>query len=97
MLSSWFEVLQKVMNMWETNADLSRGSKYNSKPSSSTSVQSSNTANLDADDYYVFIYDEEDKASNQGVIKQGNRGYKRASQRVLGFWCFSPGVGFRKV
>jgi len=38
----------------------------------------------DADDFYVFIYDEEDK-----------KFYPPKIQRVLGFWCMNAGIGFR--
>ena len=53
----------------------------------------------DADDFYVFIYDEEDRAP-QTQLKKGKRsmGYEKSRfERVLGFWCFSPGVGFKQI
>ena len=54
---------------------------------------------MDAEDFYVFLYDEEDKSgTNQAIIKQGNRGFRKGpSQRIIGFWCFSAGVGFKKI
>lgn len=38
-----------------------------------------------ADDFYVFLYDEEESKSK----------HKKSTQRVFGFWCFNAGVGFK--
>ena len=56
----------------------------------------------DADDFYVFLYDEEDKENNQAQLRKTSRGgmrYNKAAntQRVLGFWCFNAGVGFKQI
>ena len=46
-----------------------------SHQSSANSAQKDDES-LNADDFYVFLYDEEDK-DNQAVLKNGNRGYKK--------------------
>ena len=60
----------------------------------------------EVDDFYLYLYDEEDTTSNQGQIqfggKKGNRrggnmGYGVSQTRVLGFWCFNAGIGFREI
>ena len=49
------------------------------------------------------MYDEAVDKGNQGQLQMGRgaaRGYKKGKtkmRRVLGFWCFSPGVGFKKI
>lgn len=55
----------------------------------------------DVEDFYVYIYDEED-TSNQGVFnyKKGNKNFgygRQITTRVLGFWCFNAGIGFREI
>ena len=50
----------------------------------------SKTSN-EADDFYVFMYDEEKKQQGRYKAK------KNDSDRVLGFWCFNAGIGFRKI
>lgn len=44
----------------------------------------------EADDFYVFMYDEDEKTQ---------KSYKprKDYQRVLGFWCFNAGLGFKKL
>lgn len=53
-----------------------------------------------ADDFYVFIYDEEEKGPQQAKIKN-QRGRARLSRsgftRVIGFWCFNAGIGFNSI
>lgn len=54
----------------------------------------------DADDFYVFLFDEEDTSTfKQATLKQkkSGKGFKLESKRVFGFWCFNAGVGFRKI
>lgn len=75
-----------------------------SKKGTSASESSAQNSN-DADDFYVFLYDQEDKTftSNQTQLKRGSggrgRGYQKAAvyERVLGFWCFNAGVGFKDI
>ncbi len=47
------------------------------------------------DDFYVYIYDEEESPGAQMVF----RGKKKpqGTTRVLGFWCFNAGIGFREI
>ena len=49
----------------------------------------------DIDDYFVFIYDEEEKSQQQKFKRSGGIG--AGSTRILGFWCFNPGIGFREI
>jgi len=49
------------------------------------------TENSQADDFYVFITDEEEKRRSN--FKKGKQHI--SVQRVLGFWCFNAGVGFK--
>ena len=44
----------------------------------------------EADDFYVFIYDEDEKTQKR------YRSFKD-NQRVLGFWCFNAGLGFKRL
>lgn len=52
----------------------------------------------DADDFYVFMYDEEEKFRQQKFKPKGKK-VSMADEpvRVLGFWCFNAGVGFKKL
>ena len=49
------------------------------------------------------MYEEADDKGNQAQLQMGRggaRGYKKGKtkmRRVIGFWCFSPGVGFKKI
>ena len=49
----------------------------------------------------MFIYDEEDVSSIAGQMqfKKGSRGGMKSfmTQRVLGFWCFNAGIGFKQI
>jgi len=111
-LENWFEVLKKVMRMWTSNSDLvqtikagatkAKGPKSNSSAHSGASAAANgNIASSDADDFYVFLYDEEDKTNTQTTINKSGRGrgFNRSvqTQRVLGFWCFNAGVGFKQI
>jgi hypothetical protein len=56
----------------------------------------------DADSFYVFIYDEEEKnqQTNFKRKKSGKgRGFETSvsSTRVLGFWCLNAGVGLKSI
>lgn len=50
----------------------------------------------DIDDYFVFIYDEEEKGMHQAKMKRSG-GFGAATTRIIGFWCFNPGIGFREI
>ena len=77
------------MRMWEST--------------SSAKTVTSNGVTLkqksDADDFYVFMYDEEDKQSFKQTTfkKKGGKKFELETKRVFGFWCFNAGVGFRKI
>ena len=73
-IEQWFDVVKKVMAMWESD-DHSGATK-------------TPTDSNEADDYYVFMYDEDKKSKYKT---------KFDSDRVLGFWCFNAGIGFRKI
>ncbi len=47
----WYDVLKKVMKMWETS----------SSAKTTTAAGFTIKQKSDADDFYVFMYDEEDK------------------------------------
>ena len=52
----------------------------------------------DADDFYVFLYDEEDKSMLSFKKSRYSKAYEsNRFQRVLGFWCFNAGIGFRHI
>ena len=108
MLENWYEVLKKVMRMWSSGTILTDQMKATKTAHGSqkdvAGGQSSegNKGHEDADDFYVFLYDEEDRTQTQTTIKKGSgrgRGYDRhaPTQRVLGFWCFNAGVGFKQI
>ena len=83
------------MRLWE-NSDLVKSSK--AKPLKSNFFATERQSS-DADDFYVFIYDEEDR-NPQTQLKKGKKTiqYSKSNfERVLGFWCFSPGVGFKQI
>ena len=95
------------MRLWLEGGALVRKQQ---KAASKTSVASHGSSNTetgnpytDADEFYVFMYDEADDKGNQAQLQMGRggaRGYKKGKtkmRRVLGFWCFSPGVGFKKI
>lgn len=56
-LENWYSVLKKVMRMWENSA-LVKDAKSKTTKSSFFAAKELHT---DADDFYVFIYDEEDR------------------------------------
>lgn len=81
-LEGWAATVQKVMDLWSSGDARKEVS--------------------DADDFYVFLYDEEDKDKyRQQKFKP--KGKKASTSmvddnlRVLGFWCFNAGVGFKKL
>ena len=85
-LEAWYDCVKKVMRLWKKVED---GSK------------SKDIINNDIDDFYLYLYDEEDTTNNQttfnnkkkrsGIIVRDN------TTRVLGFWCFNAGIGFREI
>lgn len=104
-LENWYEVLKKVMRMWSSGSDILKQANLKSKKAAGqgpTSQSSALTGN-DADDFYVFLYDQEDKTfTNQTQLKRGSgrgRGFQKnvIYERVLGFWCFNAGVGFKDI
>jgi regulator of telomere elongation helicase 1 len=48
-----------------------------------------------ADDFYIFITDEEEKFQNRK--SQNRKGKHKGMQCVFGFWCFNAGVGFKSL
>jgi len=78
-LENWYEVLKKVMRMWTSDSAvaqeaIARGSKHQVQqpkskkgPLSANSLQSGQSSaeagQNDANDFYVFLYDEEDKSN----------------------------------
>ena len=111
-LEGWFEVLKRVMRLWkgEKSALATASKQTKREPGQPVSLLSSSGApssvgqgatNSDADDFYVYLHDEEDKsqthfkkASGRG---RGNLSMGSGSERVLGFWCFNAGVGFKSI
>ena len=52
----------------------------------------------EADDFYVFFYDDQDDKGGKGPqTSKKHHHLSSDSQRVLGFWCFNAGVGFKKI
>lgn len=51
-------------------------------------------------DFYVYIYDEDDQSNqlhfNNKKFRKGGVQYSN-QQRVLGFWCFNAGIGFKEI
>jgi len=47
-LEGWFEILSKIMKMWQTSSETLNQTNLSQKPESQ------------ADDFYVFIYDDLD-------------------------------------
>ena len=65
-LENWYEVLKKVMRMWTSRNDTLKQIKNSSiaKTETDPSVKSflaNKDEMTDADDFYVFLYDQEDK------------------------------------
>ena len=80
-LSDWIDAFKRVMYLWHSKSDLANG------PSKD-----------DVEDFYVFIYDEEEKDRTQIIRKATYNGQNIGPmQRILGFWCFNAGVGFKKI
>lgn len=84
-LEGWFDCIKKVMRLKKKVEDDRNGAG----------------ALNDIDDFYVYLYDEEDLTNNQTTF---NKGKKRSNiivrdntTRVLGFWCFNAGVGFKEI
>lgn len=75
------------MRMWHSKSDLTTSIKPTpnvpkSEVKSNTSVNSASSlleseGYNDADDFYVFLYDEEDRSNTQTVLRKGHnsRGY----------------------
>lgn len=59
--------------------------------------------NDDADDFYVYMFDEEDSSNNQLTFnnqkrkKNSNIFVQKNWSRTLAFWCFNAGIGFREI
>eukprot|EP00347_Sterkiella_histriomuscorum_P004083 403361814 len=89
-LETLFEILKKIMNLHQ-NGPLSEKNEE---------LKQQQYNENDADDYYVYLYDEEDDANKQ---MQFNKKYKpkqfmqRTSKRILAFWCFNAGICFREL
>lgn len=58
-LENWFDVLKKVMHMWESGG--SGLFKQSKAKMTKASFFSKDGPSSDADDFYVFIYDEEER------------------------------------
>ena len=58
-LEYWFDVLKKVMHMWNDDSELAAINK-SKQVEQEAGAEERKTS--DADDFYVFLYDEEDKS-----------------------------------
>jgi hypothetical protein len=58
-LENWFDVLKKVMHMWESGGQGLL--KQSNAKQTKTSFFAKDGPTNDADDFYVFIYDEEER------------------------------------
>ena len=78
-VENWYEIAKKVMKLWENYHVDSEDGKAKDRS--------------EADDFYVILYDEEERHKNPNHKKKS----RNEAQRVFGFWCFNAGVGFKQI
>ena len=49
------------------------------------------------DHYYVYLKQEEIFEDRRNPYTKEQRILKKRQSRTLSFWCFNPGLGFRKI
>ena len=91
MIEEWFDVLKKVMRL-HSNEDFKKA-----VVSSDQIVSSSGQTERQAcDDFYVYIYDEEDSWQPQNFKKKKQTSAKETNRKI-GFWCFNAGIGMKSL
>jgi len=86
-LEEWYDVLKRVMRLYN-NGEIKK------------SIDGDQGTG--ADDFYIYIHDEEDTGTYQQKFKKGKRTFNtksmaRDTNRKIGFWCFNAGIGMKSI
>ena len=79
-LADWYEVLKKVMRLWNERGDLAKNSKVvdnKSQTSKGSTITDGSHIQSDADEFYVFLYDELDEKSKQAQFRRASQRFKK--------------------
>lgn len=49
------------------------------------------------DDYFLFIKQDDVEFDKKRKYTEQEKDHRLRSCRTLGFWCFNPGLGFKKI
>ena len=52
---------------------------------------------LEIEDYFLFIKQEDIEFDKKRKWTQQEKDVRLRGSRLLGFWCFNPGLGFKKI
>jgi len=109
-IESWFDTLRLVMRMYngETKKDImgtvkgagfAVGLDKGSRAVCTSSELLSSTLGKAADDFYIYIHDEEEQftAKRKGFGKKSYGARGGEPNRKIGFWCFNAGLGMRGI
>lgn len=87
-MERWWDALKKVMRLYKLIYSNEEGS---------SKIRVNNEYLNEIDDYFMFIKQDDvefDKKRKYTELEKDNR---LRSCRTLGFWCFNPGLGFKKI
>ena len=85
-LQDWFDVLSKVMKLWQLGQD--------GKLPNSLRENGDKSKREEVDDFYIFLFDEEE---TEYFFRQGRKFTRKRTERVLAFWCFNAGIAFKQI
>jgi regulator of telomere elongation helicase 1 len=77
----WWDALKKVMRL------------YKQIHESDNPTDSPN----EIDDYFLFIKQDDVEFDKKRKFTEQEKDNRLRSSRTLGFWCFNPGLGFKKI
>lgn len=85
-IEGFFDALKKVMRLYRHEESSQDKKKDSQEPSQ-------------GENFYLYIYDEEEYQAQQRFNKRGSRFGRTndVSRRKIGFWCFNAAVGIKQI
>lgn len=103
-IENWYDILKTVMRLYKSKQIESKANAK--KPQATSTNQIAQYQNggdrkvSHADDFYLFIYDEEER-TNQRKFQKGKKSLRyndgAGTVRKIAFWCFNAGMGMRSL
>ena len=92
-MERWWDAVKKVIRLYK----IIYPNKDELEESDSPKEQIQEELDNEIDDYYVFIKQEEVEFDKKRKYTELEKESRIRTARVFGFWCFNPGLGFKKI